>query len=253
MADPNGGDQRGGPPQVDLIFGLPRKEPEGDADSKAAEGPEERAGPETLPDILATLARIEAQLGALKQQTAERAAGTKSAAEAAGDAGTAMRALRSSVDAAAAQTAKAHEALSGRLSKLEAAVDGLPAAKDATRVAELLELAVSNLVGLSERVEGLERRLSERFRPIDRAAVAVRETSDGLAATAKALEAAARDHAQVLPMVTGTHREVGKLRRTAAWGWGVVGGLVLVLLLLRAEFLAGKMAGWLALLKAAFE
>lgn len=249
MADPNGGDQRGSP-QVDLIFGLPRKEPEAGAESKAAEGPEERDGPGTLADILATLERMEAQLDALNRQSREQTAGTERSAEAPGDAETAVRALRGSVDAAAAQTVKAREELSGRLAQLETAVDGLPAAKDAKRVAELLELALSNLVGLSERVGGLERRLSERFKPIDRAAVSVRETSNGLAATAKTLDAAARDNARMLPTVTGVHGEVRRLRRAAAWGWGVVGGLVLLLFLLLAEFLAGRIGKWLTQLEA---
>ena len=55
-----------------------------------------------------------------------------------------------------------------------------------------LRLAKSNLAGLSERVESLERRLSERFKPIDEAVQSVRVTTQALAATGKMLEGSAR-------------------------------------------------------------
>ena len=45
-----------------------------------------------------------------------------------------------------------------------------------------LKFAKSNLVGLSERVESLQRRLSEKFEPIEEAAQSVRETTRALAA-----------------------------------------------------------------------
>ena len=213
MADTNGKDTRGGTRQVDLLFGLRDPAPEAGAVSKAAEVPEDRADSETLAAILATLGRIEARLDALAKQTAERGAGTKRRAEAAGETEAAMRGLRSSVDAAARMTAKAHEALDGRLATLEAAVDKLPAPEAAGALVEHLKLARSNLAGLSERTEGLERRLSERFEPIDGAAVAVRETSEGLAATAKTLNTAAHAIAQVLPQVQSIKRDVNALRR----------------------------------------
>ena len=58
-----------------------------------------------------------------------------------------------------------------------------------------LKLAKSNLAGLSERVESLERQLSEKFKPIEEAAHEVRETTVALAATGKKLDASARDNA----------------------------------------------------------
>ena len=250
MADTNDGDTRGGTRQVDLIFGLRGGAPEAGADSKAAETPEDCADSETLAAILATLGRVEARLDALTHQTAERGADTKRRAEAAGETEAAMRGLRRSVDTAAQMTANAHEALGGRLATLEAAVDKLPAPEAAGALVEHLKLARSNLAGLSERTEGLERRLSERFEPIDGAAAAVRKTSDELAATARTLDAAAERDAQVLPTVTEVHREVRKLRRAACWGWGVASCLVVMLFLVVADYLFSLIGRWLTTLKA---
>ena len=133
-------------------------------------------------------------------------------ARAAAGAEEAVGELRSGVDAAAGGTKEARDDLSARLAKMEAAVGELPAAAQAAgEVVEHLKLARSNLAGLSERIGGLERRLSEKFKPIDSAAVSVRETSDGLAATARTLDAAAQANAQMLPRVTKIEQDVNTL------------------------------------------
>ena len=195
-----------------MIYGLRGEEPKIAANSKAAAKPEEFENPETLPEILAELRRITTQLDALSKQIQERMAGTERSHAAPGDTAKAIRELRSSVDAASEGTKQARGDLSGRLAKIEAAVGELPAAAQAAgEVVEHLKLARSNLAGLSERIGGLERRLSEKFKPIDSAAVSVRETSDGLAATARTLDAAAQANAQMLPRVTKIEQDVSAL------------------------------------------
>ena len=112
------------------------------------------------------------------------------------------------------------DALSKRLAKIEAAVgEFLAVPQAAGEIVEHLKLARSNLVGLSERMEGLERRLPEHLESIERAAVSVREAAAGLAATGKKLEASAGRNAQVLPGMALIVTEIGKLRRTWSFCW----------------------------------
>ena len=84
-----------------------------------------------------------------------------------------------------------------------------------------LRLAKSNLAGLSERVESLERRLSERFKPIDEAVQSVRVTTQALAATGKMLEGSARAHAWAQSQVRTIEGGIDTLERYA-FLWGVV-------------------------------
>ena len=96
-----------------------------------------------------------------------------------------------------------------------------------------LKLAKSNLAGLSERVESLERKFLEKFQPIDKAAEAVRETTDGLAATGKKLEASVRESAWALSTMRRIEDAVETVRRYAFW-WSaaivVVVGVVAVVI-----------------------
>ena len=124
----------------------------------------------------------------------ERSAGAAAGAE------EAIGELRSGVDAAVWVTKEARDALSKRLAKIEAASgEFLTVPRAVGAIVEHLKLARSNLVGLPQRMEGLERRLPENLESIERAAVSVRETAAGLAAAGKKLEASAGRSAQVLP------------------------------------------------------
>ena len=101
---------------------------------------------------------------------------------------------------------------------MEAKVGGLPeVARVGAEIGEQLKLARSNLVGLSERMEGLERRLPVTLETIEGAAVALRETAVGLAATGEKLEAAARTYAAMSSKVTRIEAGVKTLGIYAFW------------------------------------
>ena len=91
-----------------------------------------------------------------------------------------------------------------------------------------LKLAKSNLAGLSERVESLERRLSEKFKPIEDAAQSVRETTQALAATGNKLDASARANAWAQAQVSKIEDGVNKLKWYAFLWCVVIPGAVLV-------------------------
>ena len=213
MARSRGG-RRMSPP--DHLFKLTPDEPEA-ATRPAAPAKEPKAPqPGTPPDIAAELQRIATQLDALVKQVEALSGGVKRPAGAEADALTKLGELRGVVDAAAQETREAREALSERLAAIEAAVSALPAVPgNAGEIVEHLKLARSVLVGLSERMEGLERRLPETLGAIERAAGAVRETTAALAATAKTLDAAAQSNAEVLSKVKHIEGDVGVLRKYA--------------------------------------
>ena len=215
-------------PPTDLLFKLTPDEPEAAARPAAPAKRQKAPQPEASPDIAAELQRIATQLDALVRQVRELSGGVKRSAGAGADALAVLGELRGVVDAAAQETREAREALSERLAAIEAAV-GEPAAVPgaAGEVVEHLKLARSSLVGLSERMEGLERRLPETLEAIERAAVAVRETAAELAATAKTLDAAARSNARVLPNVERIEAGVGVLRKYA-FAWSLVTGIVVI-------------------------
>ena len=85
---------------------------------------------------------------------------------------------------------------------------------------EDLKLAKSNLAGLSERVESLERGLSEKLKPIEEAAESVRETTETLAATGKRLERSTRGIASSLWATGHIEETLETLHRYAFW-WTV--------------------------------
>ncbi|MCY4584138.1 MAG: hypothetical protein OXE50_15275 [Chloroflexi bacterium] len=88
------------------------------------------------------------------------------------------------------------------------------------------------LVGLPERMEGLERRLPETLDAIERVAAAVRETAATLAATAKTLEAAAQANARVLAKVERIEGDVGVFGKcTFAWSLFIVIAVIAVIVL----------------------
>ena len=206
-------------PPPDLLTDLTADEPEATTRPAAPAKQHKTPHPEPSPDIAAELQRVVAQLDALVKQCAELSAGVKRSAGAEADATAAIGELRGVVEAAAQGMKQAREDLSERLAAIEASVGELPAVpRAAGEIVEQLKLARSSLVGLSERMEGLERRLPETLEAIERAAVAVRETAATLAATAKTLDAAARSNAQVLPKVKRIEGDVGVLRKYAlAW------------------------------------
>lgn len=182
---------------------------DGDEDAGAAPAPAEpRPAP---PALEARLRRIESHLESLIALHREAPAGT--ARPGGGDDGPAR-------DATAA-TPEAPEAL-----------------------LEELKLARSNLVGLSERVESLERGMSEKVKPIEEAAEAVRETTKKLAATGKRLDTATRGIDSSLWATGRIEDSMEMLRRYAFW-WTVVG------LVVAGSFLIGivgsELAHWLGL------
>ena len=192
--------------------------------------------PEASPDIVAELQRIATQLDALVKQVGELSGGVKRSAGAEADATAALAELRGVVEAAAQGMSEARDELSERLAAIEAAVGGLPAVpRAAGEIVEHLKLARSSLVGLSERMEGLERRLPETLEAIERAAVAVRETAAERAATAKTLDAAARSNARVLPKVERIEADVGVLRKVAL-AWSLLIPIVAIVLDAAARF-----------------
>ena len=210
-------------PPPDLLTDLTADEPEA-ATRPAAPATQPKAPQAELsPDSAAELQRIVTQLDALVKQCAELSAGVKRSAGAEADATAVLGELRGVVDAAAQGMQQAREDLRERLAAIEAAVGALPAVpRAAGEILEQLKLARSVLVGLSERMEGLERRLPETLEAIERAAAAVRETTAGLAATAKTLDAAARGNARVLPKVERIEADVGVLRKYAfAWSLSI--------------------------------
>ena len=85
---------------------------------------------------------------------------------------------------------------------------------------EDLKLAKSNLAGLSERVESLERGLSEKLKPIEEAAESVRETTGTLASTGKRLERSTRGIASSLWATGHVEELLETLHRYAFW-WTV--------------------------------
>ena len=215
-------------PPPDHLFKLTPHEPEAAARPAAPAKQPKAPQPEASPDIAAELQRVATQLDALVKQVGELSGGVKRSPGVGADALAVLGELRGVVEAAAQETREAREALSERLAAIEAAV-GEPAAVPgaAGEIVEQLKLARSSLVGLSQRMEGLERRLPETLEAIERAAGAVRETAAKLVATAKTLEAAARSNAQVLPKVERIEGDVGVLRKYAL-AWSLVIGIVVI-------------------------
>ena len=223
MARSRGG-RRAAPP--DLLPGIFAEEPAATTPAEApaktpaktpAKSPaksQEATHPEALPDIVAELQRIGTQLDALEKQNGELSGAVERSAKAAAGAEEAIGELRSGIDTAVWGTKEARDALSKRLRKIEAAVGELLAVpRAAGTIVEHLKLARSNLVGLSQRMEGLERRLPEKLESIERTAVAVRETTAGLAAAGKKLEALTERNAQILPAIAEMQGNVKECKR----------------------------------------
>ena len=238
-------------PVPDLLTDLTADAPEAATRPAAPAKRQKAPHPEASPDIVVELQRVVTQLDTLVKQVGELSAGVKRSADAEADALAMIGELRGVVDAAAQGMTQARDELSERLAGIEASV-GAPAAAPgvAGEIVEHLKLARSSLVGLSERMEGLERRPLEALEAIERAASAVRENAAELAATGKTLEATAQANAQVLPIVTHLADEVVKLRRAAYWGWAVVSCLVVIVIMIVAEYTIGLVGKWLMNLKA---
>ena len=242
MARSRGG-RRAPPP--DLLPGIFAEEPEAATRAEAPAKSQEATHPEASPDIVAELQRIGTQLEALEKQNGELSGGVERSAKAAAGAEEAIRELRSSVDAAAQRTTQAHDNLSARLAKIEAAVGELQTLPQSAKdVAHRLEVTEKGLVGVSETIGGAERRLSDRLKPIESASASVRGTTDALAATATSLNTAAQRNARVLPTVTEVQSEVKKLTRAAYWGWAVVSCLVVVVFAIVGEYALGRIGAW---------
>lgn len=237
-------------PPIDLLTDLTADAPEAATRPAVPAERQKAPHPEASPDIAGELQRVVTQLDTLVKQVGELSAGVKRSGDAGADAMAVLGELKGVVDAAAQGTSEARAAVSERLAAMEAAVGELAAVPGAAgEVVEHLKLARSSLVGLSERMEGLERRLPETLGAIERAASAVRETAATLAATGKTLDAAAQANAQVLPKVTHIEGEVVTLRRAAVWGWAVVSCLVVMVSLPALASVIGQIRTWLTNLK----
>ena len=198
----------------DLLADITAEEPAATTPAKTPAKSQEATRPEALPDIVAELQRIGTQLEALAERSAELSGAVERSAKAAAGAEEAIGELRSGIDTAVWGTNEARDALSKRLRKIEAAVGELLAVpRAAGAIVEHLKLARSNLVGLSERMEGLERRLPEKLESIECAAAAVRETAAGLAAAGKKLEALTERNAQILPAIAEMQGNVQECKR----------------------------------------
>lgn len=209
MAHRRGGDAGGPPPDelltdlfVDGPDGVARdasalssdEEPQAPAGSES-EGPAEADAasaaevPSAPPALEARLRRIESQLELLIGLHRETAAGT----------------IRPGPVGEVADTA-------------ESGATATPPLPEA--LMEDLKLAKSNLAGLSERVESLERGLSEKLKPIEEAAESVRETTEGLDATGKRLDRSTRGIASSLWATGHIEETLETLHRYAFW-WTV--------------------------------
>ena len=207
MARSRGG---GRVPPDDLLSGLTPDAPEAATRPAAPRKRRKAPHPQTPPEVAAELQRIAARLDALVKQYEALSAGAEA------DATAALGELRGVVEAAAQGMRQTREEVRARLAAIEAAVAELPAApRAAGDIVEQMKLARSALVGLSERMEGLERRVPETLEAIERAA------------TAKTLDAAARGNAQALPKVTRIEGTVEALRRYA-FAWSLVTGIVVI-------------------------
>ena len=227
----------------DLLADITAEEPAVTTPAKS----QEATRPEALPDIVAELQRIGTQLDALEKQNGELSGAVERSAKAAAGAEEAIGELRSGIDTAVWGTKEARDALSKRLGKIEAAVGELLAMpRAAGAIVEHLKLARSNLVGLSERMEGLERRLPERLESIECAAAAVRETAAGLAAAGKKMEASADRNAQVLPGMALIATEIGKLKTwSVCWNTVLLACILILCMALhkRFELFSGLLPG----------
>ena len=134
-------------PPPDILPDIFAEEPEAATRADAPVKSQEPTRPEALPDIVAELKRIGTQLDALANQNTELSGGVERSAGAAAGAEAAIGELRSSVDAAAKGTTQAHDNLSARLAKMEAAVGELQTLPQSAKdVAHRLEVTEKGLV-----------------------------------------------------------------------------------------------------------
>ena len=173
----------------EILFGTSRRE------SAAPSGQSEPA--ETLTELRRVRERLDALVEEIRQ--------TRSAGECA-ERDAPVAEVRNRLDEFSKETRQADERLLRRIAEVEAAVRASESKRPDEDIVHRLRVAETSLVGLSDTVRGLERRLSERLEPIERAATSVEETTGALEVTAGKLADAAEANARVLPTVEQTRK-----------------------------------------------
>lgn len=203
MANPKDPDRS--PPSSEFLFGASREEP--------AAPPDRSESAEVLAELREIRERAEAQGEEIRQ--------LRSAVERAGKEAP-VEEMRSRLDALSAESKQASERMLQLPEEIEAVVRASLGARTDEDTAHRLRVAETSLAGLSETVRGLERRLSKRLEPIERAAARIEETTGAMQVTAGKLEAAAERNARMLATVEETRKAVGKLELAAGLGLGLV-------------------------------
>ena len=136
--------------------------------------------------------------------------------------------LRGTEDETPQEPKQSHDDLSERLEKIETAVGELPALREDVReVAEQSKLVRSAFVGVSDRFEGLERRLSETLKVVEGTAATVGETAAELKRKDRNLKLAERLIDERLDKALQFEKDIRTIKRIAI-GWSVVIGVVVV-------------------------
>lgn len=158
-----------------------------------------------------------------------------------------LRRVHERLDALSAKNEQSVEGLLRRFAELEAAVRKDRDARPDEDIVHRLRVAETSLVGLADTVRGLERRLSERLEPIERAATSVKESTGALGVTAGKLAGVAEANARVLPAIEETRKAVGRLEVLSSVGFFLVLSLFLMLFFVlekRARLLSELLGFW---------
>ena len=196
----------------EILFSASRRE------SAAPTGQSESA--ETLTELRRVRELLDAIVETIRQlrSAEERAEGDALGAD-----------LRGRLDELSKETRQADERLLRRIAEVEAAVRASDSKRRDEDIVHRLRVAETSLVGLSDTVRGLERRLSERLEPIERSATSVEETTGALEVTAGKLARAAEANARLFPTVEETRKAVGRLEVLSSVGFFLVLSLFLML------------------------
>jgi len=127
--------------------------------------------------------------------------------------------LRSRLDEFSAESKQASEKMLRLPAEVEAAVRASLAERTDEDIAHRLKVVETSLVGLSDTVRGVERRLSERLESVERAATSIDESARALEVTARKLDEAAERYARVLPTVEETRKALGELELMSGIGF----------------------------------
>ena len=192
------GDRR----STDVLFSSPG------AKESASQPPPEQS--EFLAEIRTLGERVDALVDELRQLNfaEERAERDALAAE-----------RRSRLDESSAEWKQANEKMLRLPAEVEAAVRASLGERADEDIAHRLKVAETSLVGLSDTVRGVDRRLSERLEPIERTATSIDESARALEVTARKLDEVAEKNARLLPTIEETRKTLGKLELMSGIGF----------------------------------